>query len=119
VPYLIKLMADAWVVPQHIVKDRLNDGSWALDPANYVFAGPFVWRAMRRASRWSLWPMRSTPAHIKPMVDKVIALFIDPQVRFAAYKNGELDAHGRRLSTRPAAGGDGRDYGQPRVCRRI
>ncbi|MCB0048271.1 MAG: peptide ABC transporter substrate-binding protein, partial [Caldilinea sp.] len=42
VPYLIKIMADAWVVPQHIVKDRLDDGTWALNPDNYVSAGPFV-----------------------------------------------------------------------------
>ena len=34
-------MTDAWVVPQHVVKDRLNDGSWAFDPNNWVFAGPY------------------------------------------------------------------------------
>jgi hypothetical protein len=38
VPFLIKIMADVGRA-QHIVKDRLDDGTWALNPENYVSAG--------------------------------------------------------------------------------
>jgi ABC-type transport system substrate-binding protein len=90
-PYLIKLMADAWVVPQHIVKDRLNDGSWALDPANYVFAGPFKLESYEKGKQMVFVANEKYTGPFKPLVDKLIALFIDPQVRFVAYKNNELD----------------------------
>lgn len=94
VPYLIRIMADAWVVPQHIVKDRLDDGTWALKPENYVSAGPFVLESYERGRRLIFVANEKYTGPYPPMVDKVIVEFMDPQVRFAAYKNGELDAVG-------------------------
>ncbi|GIK75672.1 MAG: ABC transporter substrate-binding protein [Chloroflexota bacterium] len=94
VPYLIRIMADAWVVPQHIVKDRLDDGTWSLKPENYVSAGPFVLESYERGRRLTFVANEKYTGPYPPMVDKVIVEFMDPQVRFAAYKNGELDAVG-------------------------
>ena len=39
-PFLVKQFADLWLAPKHIVKDRLADGSWALDQATAISAGP-------------------------------------------------------------------------------
>jgi len=94
VPYLIKIMADVWVVPQHIVKDRLDDGTWALKPENYVSAGPFVLQSYEKGKRLIFVANDKYTGPYPPLVDKVIVEFMDPQVRFAAYKNGELDAVG-------------------------
>lgn len=94
VPYLIKIMADVWVVPQHIVKDRLDDGTWALKPENYVSAGPFVLQSYEKGKRLIFVANEKYTGPFPPLVDKVIIEFMDPQVRFAAYKNGELDAIG-------------------------
>ena len=94
VPYLIKIMADAWVVPQHIVKDRLDDGTWALKPENYVSAGPFVLESYEKGTRLTFIANDKYTGPYPPMVDKVIVEFMDPQVRFAAFQNGELDAVG-------------------------
>ena len=94
VPYLIKIMADVWVVPQHIVKDRLDDGAWALKPENYVSAGPFVLQNYEKGKRLIFVANDKYTGPYPPLVDKVIVEFMDPQVRFAAYKNGELDAVG-------------------------
>lgn len=94
VPYLIKIMADVWVVPQHIVKDRLDDGTWALNPENYVSAGPFVLESYEKGKRLTFIANDKYTGPYPPMVDKVVVEFMDPQVRFAAYKNGELDAVG-------------------------
>ena len=93
-PYLIKIMADAWVVPQHIVKDRLDDGTWALNPENYVSAGPFVLESYEKGTRLTFIANDKYTGPYPPMVDKVIIEFMDPQVRFAAFQNGELDAVG-------------------------
>ena len=94
VPFLIKIMADVWVVPQHIVKDRLDDGTWALNPENYVSAGPFVLESYEKGKRLTFVANDKYTGPYAPMLDKVIVEFMDPQVRFAAYKNGELDAVG-------------------------
>jgi peptide/nickel transport system substrate-binding protein/oligopeptide transport system substrate-binding protein len=94
VPYLIKIMADAWVVPQHIVKDRLDDGTWALKPENAVSAGPFVLESYEKGKRITFIANEKYTGPYPPMLDKVIVELVDPQVRFAAYKSGELDAIG-------------------------
>ncbi|MCB0043438.1 MAG: hypothetical protein KDE23_27315, partial [Caldilinea sp.] len=94
VPYLIKIMADAWVVPQHIVKDRLDDGTWALNPENYVSAGPFVLENYEKGKRLTFIANDKYTGPYPPMVDKVIVEFMEPEVRFAAFQSGELDAVG-------------------------
>jgi peptide/nickel transport system substrate-binding protein/oligopeptide transport system substrate-binding protein len=90
-PYLYKIMADAWVVPQHVVKDRLNDGSWAFDPNNQVFAGPFKLESYEKGKQMVFVANDKYTGPFKPMVDKVIVPIMDVNVRFAAYLNGELD----------------------------
>ena len=86
-------MSDLWVVPQHIIKDRLNDGSWALDPKNWVFAGPYKLEARKRANNGLCAPTTSTPGpSADGQQDRLHAH--DPQVRFAAFKNGEVESFG-------------------------
>jgi peptide/nickel transport system substrate-binding protein/oligopeptide transport system substrate-binding protein len=94
VPFLIKIMADVWVVPQHIVKDRLNDGSWAFDEANWVSAGPFKLESYTKGKELVFVANDKYTGPFKPMVDKVIYSFMAPETRFNAYKNGELDTIG-------------------------
>ncbi|NLF12196.1 MAG: peptide ABC transporter substrate-binding protein, partial [Anaerolineaceae bacterium] len=50
-PYLIKIMADVWVVPKHIVKDRLDDGSWAFNQENWVSCGPYITEAYEKGKQ--------------------------------------------------------------------
>ena len=90
-PYLYKLMADAWVVPQHVVKDRLNDGSWAFDPNNQVFGGPFKLESYEKGKQMVFVPNEKYTGPFKPMIEKLVVVFIEPEVRFAAYQNNELD----------------------------
>ncbi|HXF62757.1 MAG TPA: peptide ABC transporter substrate-binding protein [Caldilineaceae bacterium] len=94
VPFLIKIMADVWVVPKHIVKDRLNDGSWAFDQNNWVFAGPFKLESYTKGKELVFVANDMYTGPFKPMIEKLILTFMAPEVRFAAYKNGELDAIG-------------------------
>ncbi len=93
-PYLIKIMSDVWVVPQHIVKDRLDDGSWALKPENWVFAGPYVLESWDKGRQLNFVANDKYTGPYPPLLDKIIYRFIEPEVRFAAYKNGELDSIG-------------------------
>ncbi len=90
-PYLIKLMADAWVMPKHVIQDRLNDGSWAFDPEKQVFAGPFRLESYEKGKQLNFVANEKYTGPHKPMIDKLTVVFMDPQVRFAAYKNNELD----------------------------
>ena len=90
-PYLIRLMADAWVVPQHVVQDRLDDGSWAFDPEKQVFAGPFKMTSYEKGVKITFAANELYTGPFKPMIEGFELVFMDPQVRFAAYKNGELD----------------------------
>lgn len=90
-PYLIRLMADAWVVPQHVVQDRLDDGSWAFDPEKQVFAGPFKLESYEKGKQLNFVANEMYTGPFKPMAERLEVIFMDPQVRFAAYKNGELD----------------------------
>ncbi|RIK40428.1 MAG: hypothetical protein DCC57_19525 [Chloroflexi bacterium] len=91
VPYLIKIMADVWVTPKHIIQDRLNDGSWAFDQNNWVFAGPFALESYTKGKEMVFVANDKYTGPFKPMVDKLIVTFMAPEVRFNAYKNGELD----------------------------
>lgn len=93
-PYLIKLMSDVWVVPQHIVKDRLDDGTWALKPENWVFAGPYKLEAWDKGKQLVFVANDKYTGPFPPLLDKIVYKFIDPQVRFAAFQNGELDSIG-------------------------
>lgn len=93
-PFLIKIMADVWVVPQHIVKDRLDDGTWALKQENWVFAGPYKLESYEKGKQLVFVANDKYSGPFPPLADKLIYSFIDPAVRFAAYKNGELDAIG-------------------------
>ena len=90
-PYLIRIMADAWVVPEHVVQDRLDDGSWAFDPEKQVFAGPFKLENYEKGVKLSFVANDMYTGPFKPMIEGFDIVFMDPQVRFAAYKNGELD----------------------------
>ena len=93
-PYLIKIFADLWVVPKHIVKDRMNDGTWSLDPKNYVFAGPFKLETWDKGKQMVFVANDKYTGPFPPMIDKIIVNFMTPDARWAAYKNGELDAIG-------------------------
>lgn len=93
-PYLIRIMSDVWVVPQHIVKDRLDDGTWALKPENWVFAGPYKLETYDKGKQLVFVANDKYKGPHPPLLDKVVYKFIDPQVAFAAYRNGELDALG-------------------------
>lgn len=91
VPYLIKIMADVWVTPKHIIQDRLNDGSWAFDEKNWVFAGPFKLESWTKGKELVFVANDKYTGPFKPMVDKLVVTFMAPETRFNAYKNGELD----------------------------
>ena len=93
-PYLTKIFSDLWVVPKHIVKDRMNDGSWSLDPKNYVFAGPFKLETWDKGKQMVFVANDKYTGPFPPMIDKIIVNFMTPDARWAAYKNGELDAIG-------------------------
>jgi ABC-type transport system substrate-binding protein len=93
-PYLIKIFADVWVVPKHIVKDRLNDGSWAFDKKNWVFAGPYKVESYTKGKELVFVANDKYTGPFPPMMDKIIINFMEPPARWAAYKNGELDAIG-------------------------
>ena len=93
-PFLIKIFADLWVIPQHIVKDRLADGTWASNPKTAVSAAPYMMEKWEKGKEliWTANPKYTGP--YPPMMDKIVITFMDPQVRFTAYKNGELDMLG-------------------------
>ena len=104
-PFLVKQFADLWVAPKHIVKDRLADGSWALDPATAVSAGPYKFDHWDKGKEivWVANDKYTGP--YPPMMDKIITTFMDPQVRFNTYKNGEIDiiGYGYEIDLPPAA----------------
>ncbi|MEW5720554.1 MAG: peptide ABC transporter substrate-binding protein, partial [Chloroflexota bacterium] len=93
-PYLIKIFADVYVTPKHIVKDRLNDGSWALDKKNWVFAGPYQVESYTKGKNLVMVANDKYSGPFPPMMDKIIINFMEPEARWAAYKNNELDAIG-------------------------
>ncbi len=93
-PYLIKIMADVWVTPKHIVKDRLDDGSWAFDENNYVFAGPYKLEAYNKGEEIIMVANDMYTGPFPPMVDEIIYSFMDPAVVWTAYQGDELDAIG-------------------------
>ncbi len=93
-PYLIKIFADLWVVPKHIVKDRLDDGSWAFDKNNWVFAGPYKLQSWDKGKQLVFVANDKYTGPHPPMVDEIIYSFMDTKVTYAAYKNDELDAIG-------------------------
>jgi ABC-type transport system substrate-binding protein len=93
-PYLIKIMADAWVVPKHVVKDRLDDGSWAFKPENWVSAGPYKQESHEKGKQLVFVANDKYTGPFPPMMDKIVVNFMEPEVRWNAYKNGELDAIG-------------------------
>jgi peptide/nickel transport system substrate-binding protein/oligopeptide transport system substrate-binding protein len=93
-PFLVKMFADLWVAPKHVVKDRMADGSWALDPATAVSAGPY------KLDHWDkgkeiVWVANDKyTGPYPPTMDKIVGTFMTPEVRYNAYKNGELDVIG-------------------------
>jgi len=93
-PYLVKIFADLWVVPKHIVKDRLDDGSWAFKKENWVFAGPYKLESYTKGKEMVFVANEMYTGPFPPMMDKIIVTFMKPEVRFNAYKNNELDAIG-------------------------
>jgi len=93
-PYLDKIFADVWVTPKHIVKDRLNDGSWAFDKNNWVFAGPYKLESYTKGKELVYVANDKYSGPYPPMIDKIIVSFMDPHARWPAYKNDEVDAIG-------------------------
>ncbi len=93
-PYLLKIMADVWVVPKHIVKDRLDDGSWAFKEENWVSSGPYIMEAYERGKQLVFVANEKYTGPFPPLNDKIVITFMEPEVRWSAYKNGELDAIG-------------------------
>jgi len=93
-PYLPKIFADLWVVPKHIVKDRLDDGSWAFKPENRVFAGPYQMESYTKGKELVFVANDKYTGPFPPLMDKIIVTFMEPETRWAAYKNDELDAIG-------------------------
>ena len=96
-PYLVRIFSDLWVVPQHIVKDRLADGSWTLDPKTAVSAGPYKMESWERGKQLNLVANDKYTGPFPPMFDKIIVYFMDPSIRFTAYKNNELDIIGHLM----------------------
>lgn len=93
-PYLIKIMADVWLVPAHIVQDRLDDGSWAFEEENWVSAGPYKLESYNRGRDITYVANDQYTGPFPAMLDKVIITFMAPETRFNAYKNNEVDAIG-------------------------
>jgi len=93
-PYLPKIFADLWVVPKHIVKDRLNDGSWAFPQENWVSCGPFRLESYTKGKEMVFVANETYTGPYPPLLDKIIITFMTPETRWPAYKNGELDAVG-------------------------
>lgn len=93
-PYLIKIMADVWVVPKHIVKDRLDDGSWAFNQENWVSCGPYITEAYEKGKQLVFVANDKYTGPFPPLMDKIVINFMEPEVRWTAYKNDELDAIG-------------------------
>jgi len=93
-PYLIKIMADVWVVPKHIVKDRLDDGTWAFNEENWVSCGPYIMEAYEKGKQLVFVANDKYTGPFPPLNDKIVVSFMEPEVRWSAYKNGELDAIG-------------------------
>jgi len=104
-PFLVKQFADLWLAPKHIVKDRMADGSWALDLATAVSAGPY------KLDHWDkgkeiVWVANDKyTGPYPPMMDKIVGIFMGPETRYNAYKNGELDiiGYGYEVDVPPAA----------------
>jgi oligopeptide transport system substrate-binding protein len=93
-PYLAKIFADLWVVPKHIVKDRLDDGSWAFKQENWISPGPYKMESYTKGKELVFVANDMYTGPFPPMIDKIIITFMEPEVRWPAYKNGELDAIG-------------------------
>ncbi len=104
-PFLIKQFADIWVVPEHIVGDRMADGSWAFDPETAVSAGPYKLESYAKGVRMNLVANDKYTGPYPPMMDRIEISFMDPNTRFNAYQNGEVDiiGYGYEVDLPPAA----------------
>ena len=91
VPFLIKIMADVWVVPEHVVQDRNDDGSWALNEENWVFAGPYKLVEYNKGINMLFEANEMYSGPFPPLLDKLEVIFMEPETRFNAYKNDELE----------------------------
>ncbi len=104
-PFLIKQFADIWVVPAHVVEDRMADGSWATDPERSVSAGPYKLDTYEKGVKMELVANERYTGPFPPMMEKIVIHFMDPNVRFNAYRNGEVDiiGYGYEVDLPPAA----------------
>jgi peptide/nickel transport system substrate-binding protein/oligopeptide transport system substrate-binding protein len=104
-PFLVKQFADLWVAPEHIVQDRLADGSWALDPATAVSAGPYKFDHWEKGVEIAWVANDKYTGPYPPTMDMVVISFMDPEVRYNAYQNAELDiiGYGYEIDLPPAA----------------
>jgi len=104
-PFLIRQFADIWVVPKHIVQDRLADGSWSLDPATAISAGPYKLESWDKGKGMTLVANEKYTGPYPPTMDQIEIIFMDPTVRFNAYQNGEVDiiGYGYEVDLPPAS----------------
>ena len=104
-PFLLKQFADLWVVPKHIVQDRMADGSWSLDPATAVSAGPYKLTSWEKGKGMTLVANEMYTGPYPPLMDRIEITFMDPNVRFNAYQNGEVDiiGYGYEVDLPPAS----------------
>ena len=107
-PYLDKIFGDLWVVPKHIVKDRLNDGSWAFDKANWVFAGPYKLESYDQGQGTGVRRQRQVHRPLPAACwTRSSCRFIDARDALAGLQERRAGRHRRRLPARSAAFGHG------------
>ena len=114
-PYLVKLFADLWVVPQHVVKDRDTMAPGPPTQRPPVLAGPYKMEKWEKGKEIVLTANDKYTGPYPPHAEKIDVIIMDPNVRFNAYKNGELDVIGHLFDSRLDALGHGRDDSRPRV----
>lgn len=93
-PFLPKIFTLLYIVPKHIVKDRLADGSWALNEETRVSSAPYVITSYEKGKQIVMAPNAKYTGPFMPMFEKITYIFMEPSEMFNAYKNDELDAIG-------------------------
>ena len=93
-PYVPNLFALVYPVPKHIVKDRLADGSWALNEETRVSSAPFMIESYTKGVGIEVVPNPTYTGPYKAMVERVSVTFMDVSEQFNAYLNDELDVIG-------------------------
>lgn len=93
-PFLPKIFTLLYIAPKHIVKDRLADGTWAINEETRVSSAPYKVAEWTKGKEMVMVPNDKYKGEFKPMLDKIIITFMDEAEQFNAYKNDELDVIG-------------------------